>query len=254
MLEAKHLTKYYGSMRCVTDVSFRAERGGILGLLGPNGSGKSTTMRMVAGLLDPTRGNVLLDGQRISKDLVGYKSRLGYVPEEPYLYPYLSGIEYLLLVGSLRQLPEPKLAKRIDGMLEAFGLHGQRHSALGTYSKGMRQKILVIAALLHDPEVLIFDEPLAGLDPGFALVFRDLVDELARAGKVVLYSSHVLEVVEKLCMRVVILQRGRVVAYDSVDHLRDLMAAPSLESAFMELAEQRDSRQTAKDILDLARA
>ncbi len=254
MLEAKRLTKYYGCLRCVSDVSFHAKRGEILGCLGPNGSGKSTTMRMVAGLLEPTRGEILLDGQRTSKDLVGYKSRLGYVPEEPNLYPYLSGIEYLQLVGSLRQLPEPALGKKIAQMLDAFGLHGQRHSALGTYSKGMRQKILVIAALLHNPDVLIFDEPLSGLDPNSALVFRDLMQALARAGKVVLYSSHVLEVVEKVCSRVMILQGGRVVAYDSVQHLRQLMAAPSLERLFVELTKQPDSEQTAKGIVELAKA
>lgn len=138
MLEAKHLTKYHGSLRYVADVSFEAERGEILGCLGPNGSGKSTTLRMVAGLLEPNRGDVLLDGQRISKDLVGYKSRVGYVPEEPHLYPYLSAIEYLQLVGSLRELSEPAMSKKIGRMLEMFGLHGQRHAALGTYPKGMR--------------------------------------------------------------------------------------------------------------------
>ena len=241
MLEARHLTKYYGSVRRVTDVSFHAERGEIRGCLGPNGSGKSTTLKMVAGLLDPTRGEILLDGQRISKDLIGYKQRLGYVPEEPHLYPYLSGIEYLLLVGSLRQLPEPALRRKIGRILELFGLHGQRHSTLATYSKGMRQKILIIAALLHDPDVLIFDEPLSGLDPGFALVLRDLVQGLARAGKAVLYSSHVLDVVEKICSRVMILHGGRVVVQDSVECLRQHMAVPSLEHVFVELAEQKDS-------------
>lgn len=254
MLEARRLTKYYGSLRCVTDVSFSAERGEILGCLGRNGSGKSTTMRMVAGLLEPTRGKILLDGEPISKDVVGYKRRLGYVPEAPNLYPYLSGLEYLLLVGTLRGLRESALRRKIDRLLELFGFHGQRHSALATYSKGMQQKILVIAALLHDPDVLIFDEPLSGLDPGFVLVFRDLVQGLARAGKLILYSSHVLEVVEKICSRAMILHGGRVVAHDSIEGLRRLMAAPSLEQVFVELAEQPDSKQIAKDIVELTKA
>ena len=249
MLEARGLTKYYGAVRAVTDISLRVDAGQILGCLGPNGSGKSTTVKMLTGLLEPTRGEVLFAGARIHKDLAGYKRRLGYVPEEPNLYPYLSGLEYLQLIGTLRGLAAEPLEKKTDTLLDLFALHGQRHSSLASYSKGMRQKILIIAALLHDPEVLVFDEPLSGLDVTSALVFRSLVQLLARAGKTILYCSHVLEVVEKVCSRVVIVYRGQVVAHDSIERLRQIMALPSLEQVFSELVQQPDAEQTARDIV-----
>jgi ABC-2 type transport system ATP-binding protein len=248
MLEARRLTKYYGAVRAVTEISFSIRPGEILGCLGPNGSGKSTTVKMLTGLLDPTRGQVLFDGTEIKRDLAGYKRRLGYVPEEPHLYPYLSGIEYLQLVGTLRSIPTPILDEKIDRLLGLFELHGQRHSALGSYSKGMRQKTLIIAALLHDPDLLIFDEPLSGLDITSALTFRKLMEQLARSGKTILYCSHVLEVVEKICSRVMIIYRGRIVAHDSVERLQQIMKLTSLEQIFGELVQQPDADQTARDI------
>jgi ABC-2 type transport system ATP-binding protein len=250
MLEARQLTKYYGAVLAVSDISFHVRPGEILGCLGPNGSGKSTTVKMLTGLLEPTHGEVFFAGAGIKEDLPGYKRRLGYVPEEPNLYPYLSGIEYLELVGTLRGIPRNALEKKIDALLELFGLHGQRHSVLGSYSKGMRQKILIIAALLHDPEVLVFDEPLSGLDVTSALVFRNLMETLARAGKTILYCSHVLEVVEKICSRVVIVYRGQVIAHDSIEQLRQIMALPSLEQVFGELVQQLDAEQAARDIAE----
>lgn len=254
MLEACRLTKYYGAVRAVTDISFRIEPGEILGCLGPNGSGKSTTVKMLTGLLEPTRGEVLFAGARIRDDLAGYKGRLGYVPEEPNLYPFLSGLEYLELVGTLRGIAASTLGKKIDALLDLFGLGGQRHSALASYSKGMRQKILIIAALLHDPEVLVFDEPLSGLDVTSALVFRELVETLARTGKTILYCSHVIEVVEKICSRVMIIYRGQVIAHNSVERLRQIMALPSLEQVFSELVQQTDAETTARDIVEAMKA
>lgn len=248
MLEARQLTKYYGAVRAVTDISFYVQPGEILGCLGPNGSGKSTTVKMLTGLLVPTHGEVYFAGAPIKEDLAGYKRRLGYVPEEPNLYPYLSGFEYLQLVGTLRGISPRSLEKKADALLDLFELHAQRHSPLGAYSKGMRQKILIIAALLHDPDVLVFDEPLSGLDVSSALVFRNLMQTLARAGKTILYSSHVLEAVEKICSRVVIIYRGQVVAHNSIERLRQIMAVPSLEQVFNELVKQPDPEQVARDI------
>jgi ABC-2 type transport system ATP-binding protein len=248
MLEARQLTKYYGAVRAVTDISFYVQPGEILGCLGPNGSGKSTTVKMLTGLLVPTHGEVYFAGAPIKEDLAGYKRRLGYVPEEPNLYPYLSGFEYLQLVGTLRGISPQSLEEKTDALLDLFELHAQRHSPLGAYSKGMRQKILIIAALLHDPDVLVFDEPLSGLDVSSALVFRNLMQTLARVGKTILYSSHVLEAVEKICSRVVIIYRGQVVAHNSIERLRQIMAVPSLEQVFSELVRQPDPEQVARDI------
>ena len=251
MLEARGLTKYYASIPALEDVSFQAEPGHVLGYLGHNGSGKSTTVNILTGLLEPSRGTVLFEGRPIHEQLIEYKRRLGYVPEEPYVYPYLSGYEYLELVGRLRQVPESLLKDKIDGLLKLFSLHLHRHSPIASYSKGMKQKVLISAALLHNPDILIFDEPLSGLDVTSALTFRHLLTALAREGKTVLYSSHVLETVEKVCSRVIILYRGKMVANDSVTRLRDLMSLPSLESVFAQLVVQEDTEKTASQIVDV---
>jgi ABC-2 type transport system ATP-binding protein len=249
MLEVQALSKAFGRTWAVDRVSFSIRPGEILGYLGPNGSGKSTTVKMVTGLLEPTTGRILYDGRDIREDPVAFKRRLGYVPEEPYLYPYLTGREYLEMTGRLRELPEKTVARRSDRLLQLFGLGAARYSVISAYSKGMRQKVLIAAALLADPEILIFDEPLSGLDVTSALVFRNLVRMLVGSGRTVLYSSHVLDVVEKLCTRVVILRKGEVVANDSVERLRDLMASPSLEDVFSQLAVQEDTGQIAREMM-----
>lgn len=250
MLEARGLTRYYGGLRAINDISFCIQPGEILGCLGPNGSGKSTTVKILTGLLEPTRGEVLYAGARIKDDLAAYKRRLGYVPEEPNLYPFLSGYEYLQLVGTLREIAPHVLETKIDRLLELFALHGQRHSLLATYSKGMRQKILIIAALLHDPDVLVFDEPLSGLDVTSALVFRNLVQTLAQNGKTILYSSHVLEAVEKVCSQVMIIYRGQLIAHNSVERLQQIMAAPSLERVFSELVQETNTEDVARQVVE----
>lgn len=249
MLEIKGLTKRYSRITAVDNVSFRIEPGEVYGYLGPNGSGKSTTVKMLTGLLEPSAGGVFFKGRDIRADLVGYRKRLGYVPEEPHLYPYLSGKEYLELVGRLRSIPEQLLATKAESLLELFRLGPHRYAAISSYSKGMKQKILICAALLHNPEVLIFDEPMSGLDVTSVLVFRDVVKSLAAEGKMILYTSHILEVIEKVCTTVMILHRGRVVANDHVARLRDMMKLPSLEEIFRELVVEEDTERVAKDIV-----
>jgi ABC-2 type transport system ATP-binding protein len=251
MLEARGLTKCYSAIPAVDDVSFTIRPGEVLGYLGPNGSGKTTTVSMLTGLLQPTRGHIFFDGRNIKDHLIEYKKRLGYVPEEPHVYPYLSGQEYLQLVGRLRSIPQKALDEKISDLLHLFSLDSDRHTLISSYSKGMKQKILISAALLHNPEVLIFDEPLSGLDVTSALVFKNLVRSLAREGKIILYSSHVLEVVEKVCSHVVILRRGSMVANDSVERLRELMELPSLEDIFAQLVLQEDTEKIAGEIIEL---
>src|SRR5579883_1770160 len=246
MLELRHVTKKFRGITAVDDVSFSARRGEITGYLGPNGSGKSTTMKMITGLLERTRGEILFDGDPVDRDPIAYKQRLGYVPEEPYLYSHLSGLEYLVMVGQLRMLPKADTARRIDGLLRLLALHGDRHVPISSYSKGMRQKILLIASLLHNPDLILLDEPFSGLDVSTALVLRSLIQELAARGKVVLFSSHELETVERVCSHVVILHRGKVVADDSIEHLRTLMSKPTLEGIFSELAMEQDSASVSR--------
>src|SRR3569832_2267518 len=222
MLELRGVVKRFPGVLAVNGVSFQARPGEVTGYLGPTGSGKSTTIKMIAGLLDPTAGEILFAGEPVRRDLMAYKRRTGYVPEEPHLYTHLSGLEYLTMVGQLRELRPQPTAERIDGLLRLFGLHGDRHAPLSSYSKGMRQKVLLSAALLHNPDLLLLDEPISGLDVATSLVLRSLIQELAARGKVVLFSSHELETVERISSHVVILHHGRVVADDSIEHLRSL--------------------------------
>ena len=251
MLELRHLTKLYRGVPAVRDVSFELKPGEILGYVGPNGSGKSTTVKCLTGLLEPTSGEILFDGQNIRADVVGFKRRLGYVPEEPHLYTHLSGLEYLILTGRLRGMQARSLARKAEQLLNLFDLSDSRFSPLSAYSKGMRQRVLIAAALLADPDLIILDEPFSGLDISAALLFRQLLQELAKNGRMILFSSHVLEVVEKLCSQVVILYRGQVVAQNSIVNLRDMFLAPSLVDVFAQLTRQEDHAARARDIVQV---
>src|SRR6266404_4212044 len=185
MLEVRHLVKKYNRIPAVDDVSFCIRPGEILGYVGPNGAGKSTTVKVLTGLIEPTEGEIFFQGHNVRADWIGFQRQMGYVPEEPHLYPHLSGREYLQLVGRLRGLPRRILEPRMDELLRLIGLWEDRHSTMAGYSKGMRQKILLMAALLHDPELLILDEPFSGLDVNAALVLRSLLQSLAGRGKMV---------------------------------------------------------------------
>lgn len=249
MLEARELTKTYASVPAVRDVNFSLEPGQVLGCLGPNGSGKSTTVKMLTGLLEPTRGRVLFKGEDIQRNLVGYRRWLGYVPEEANLYPYLSGYEYLQLVGILRGMARSCLDRRVDALLELFSLYPQRHATIGSYSKGMRQRILLIASLLDNPRILIFDEPLSGLDVTTALILKKLIKALGEHGRAVFYCSHVLEVVEQVCTHLLILRKGDVIACDKTEVIQNHASHASLEHTFMQLVEEEDTDQVTSDIL-----
>ncbi len=251
LLEARHLVKRFHGITVVDDVSFVVHPGEVVGYLGPNGSGKTTTGRMLTGLVEPSSGSVLFNGRNVSDEPIEYRRRLGYVPEEPTLYPFLSAREQLRLLGRLRELPPASMERKITALLELFGMADAAEQSISAYSKGMRQKVLIIAALLHDPDLFIFDEPDSGLDVTTSLVLRHLVHTLAARGKAVLYSSHILEVVEKLCTRVIVLHHGRIVAQDTVQQLRTLMSHQSLEGVFAELVLETDPEQTALDIADV---
>ena len=250
MLEARSLTKYYGALPALRDASFIARPGQILGYLGPNGSGKSTTVRILVGLMEPTSGHVLWQGKSIFDDLPAYRKRLGYVPEEPFLYTHLTAPEYLRLVGGLRGLEDRIVNEKIDRFLKLFGLEDDQYSTLSAFSKGMRQKVLLASALLHNPELIILDEPFSGLDVSAGLMLRSVIRSLAEEGRTILMSSHVIEVVEQLCTDVVILSDGHVVAHDRVDRLRGLQLEKTLEHVFVKLAVREDMDAAARAILD----
>lgn len=251
MLELRNVTKLYSSIPAVENVSFIARAGEVTGYLGPNGSGKSTTMKMLTGLIEPSSGQILYCGESIGRHRVAYKQRFGYVPEEPQLYPHLTGAEYLEMVGQLRGLPERPVAEKIDGFLRLLSLYEDRYVPISSYSKGMRQRVLLAAALLHNPEILLLDEPFSGLDVNSALVLRGLIRELAARGKVVLFSSHELETVERVASHIVILHKGHVVANDSIEQLRALMSLPTLEDIFSELAVEQDTEDVTRQMVQL---
>jgi len=251
-LRARQLTKRFSGIAVVKDVDFVIQPGEIVGYLGPNGSGKTTTAKMLAGLLVPSSGRVEYDGRDIHIDPIAYRHELGYIQEEAFLYPFLSGREYLELIGRLREIPGSLLTMKIERFLDLFGILPAADQTIASYSKGMRQKVLITAALLHDPDVILFDEPESGLDVTTTLVLRHLVRTLASRGKAVLYSSHILEVVERVCTRVIVLHEGSVVADDSVDRLQTLMARTSLEGVFSKLVMRIDPELVAKDLADTA--
>jgi ABC-2 type transport system ATP-binding protein len=253
MLEAIHLSKRYASLPAVQDLSFTLQPGQVLGCLGPNGSGKSTTVKMLTGLLQPSHGIVQFNGRNIQGDLPSYRMRLGYVPEEAHLYPYLSGWEYLEMIGTLRGMKQSDINVKIDSLLQLFSLHPSRHASMSTYSKGMRQRILLIAAIMGNPDIFIFDEPLSGLDVTSALIFKNLVQALGHAGKMVFYCSHVLEVVEKVCTDVLILRKGVVIAQDSIAKIGKILGQ-SLENTFLHLVDDVDTLSVAREIVGVIKA
>jgi ABC-2 type transport system ATP-binding protein len=251
MLEVRHLFRSYRGIPAVEDVSFRIGPGEIVGFLGPNGAGKSTTVKIITGLLRANEGKVLFEGRDIRDDMVAFRRVLGYVPEEAHLYTYLSGLEYLQLVGRLRGLGERLIEAKATGLLELLHLKSWQHTPISSYSKGMRQRVLIAAALLHDPKLLIFDEPLSGLDVASGRLFKDLLEMLAAQGKAVLYISHVLETVEQVCNRVIVIAGGKVLADASPSELTTLMSLPNLESVFAQLVQQQDTRAAAERIVEI---
>jgi ABC-2 type transport system ATP-binding protein len=250
VLQLENLCKSYRGIPAISNVNFRVDAGEVVGYLGANGSGKSTTVKIITGLLQPNDGRVLFQGRNIRDDLVSFRAALGYVPEEAHLYTYLSGMEYLQLVGRLRGLRERQITIKAHRLLQLLGLESWRHSPISMYSKGMKQRVLIAAALMHDPQLLIFDEPLSGLDVLSSRLFKDLLLELTAAGKAVLYISHVLEVVEQICSRVVVIAKGKVLADASPSKLTELMELSNLESVFAQLVQQEDTKSVARDVVE----
>ncbi len=253
MLELRHVTKRYRGIPAVDDISLRLEAGEVLGYLGPNGAGKSTTVKMITGMLEPTHGQILFRRRSIYENLPAYRARLGYVPEEAQVYTHLSGLEYLQLVGRLRAMPERVIDRKARALLDIFGLKAAVEGPISDYSKGMKQRVLLSAALLHDPDLIVFDEPLSGLDAVTARLFKDLLVALRREGKAVLYISHVLEVVEQVCDRVIILARGKVIADASPHELTQMTSQPTLEGVFAQMVQQTDTGGLAELLVDVMR-
>ena len=244
------LTFSYGMGQVLHGISFTLRRGEVVGLLGPNGAGKSTTIKVLTGVLPPGGGTVRVAGHALPEEAVEAKRRIGYVPEAAALFESLTGQEFLELMGRLQDVPEERLQFRIGRFLEQFGLRDDRLRPLDGYSKGMRQKVLLSAALLHDPDVVLLDEPLSGLDVNAGLMVRDLVAALAAEGKAILYSSHVLDVVERVCDRALIIHEGHLIADGSLDSLKASTERGSLEDVFRQLTQTEGTMSGVSGIIE----
>jgi len=249
-IEVEALTFRYHLAEALHGISFHIDQGEIVGLLGPNGAGKSTTLKILTGTLSPGTGTVRIQGFSLPDQRMEAKRVIGYVPETAGIYESLSAKEFLEFIGRVRGIGEAALQEKIVTLLEGFEIAKQRFQRLATFSKGMRQKVLIAAALLHDPEVLLLDEPLTGLDVRSSLMFKDLIAELARAGKTVLYSSHVLDVVERVCSRVLVIHEGNLIADGTLDSLKEQTRGETLEGVFRQLTHTADTGAAVGRILE----
>ena len=235
MIQVQGLTRYYSSLCAVRDVTFQVNRGEVFGLLGSNGAGKSTTIKMLCGLLKPTRGSVQIVDVDLARHPLRAKAKLGYLPENPVLYDRLTGAEMLELVGALRKLSPKLLRQRSKYYAQALGLGDKLQAEVGTYSKGMRQKLGIAMTLVHDPEVVLLDEPAAGLDPRYTRLLKEWVRNLSQSGHTVLLSTHITEMAASLCDRIAIIDNGRLLSVGTVPELLAATSCSSLEDAFIRL-------------------
>ena len=237
MIELKGLTKHYGRFIAVDGITLTIPRGELYGLLGPNGAGKTTTMRMIAGILQPTAGTIHVAGIDLQGDPMAAKSRLGFIPDRPFVYDKLTGLEFLRFVAGLYGQDGPAVERRSEELLELFELMPWKDELTESYSHGMRQKLIIASALLHRPEVIVVDEPMIGLDPKSARLLKDLLREFVTRGGTVLMSTHTLEIAEAMCDRIAIVQHGRLVADGTMDELRAQTSTgdATLEELFLKL-------------------
>lgn len=235
ILEINNLRKSYGPKSVLNGVSFGVKRGEIIGYIGPNGAGKSTTVKIMLGIEDDYSGQVNIFGRDISDGDIEYKRKIGYVPEIAEVYDNLTGQEYLTFVGELYGLDSDFASDKAKSLMELFGVGEVYHSRIASYSKGMRQKLLIISSLLHNPELLFFDEPINGLDANSVMIFKEIMAQLAEQGKTIFYSSHIMDVVEKISSRIILLHDGRIAADGTFDELKQQNKEGSLERIFNQL-------------------
>ena len=249
MISVRQLTKRFGSQTAVDSLSFEIPAGQIVGFLGPNGAGKSTTLKMLTGMLEPSGGTATICGVDLRQDPIEVKRRVGFVPESGAVFESLTGLEYLEMVAALYAIPQDAARIRIRQFIAFFDLSFETltDKLLGAYSKGMRRKVVITAALLHNPTVVFFDEPLDGLDANAAVGFKALIQTLAREGKTIVYSSHILDVVERVCDRVIIIDKGRLLLEGKPDELVASHGSGTLEKLFTQLTGGTGLQQRAED-------
>lgn len=244
IISIKHLFKSYGEKRVLKDINLQIFPGEVIGYIGPNGAGKSTTVKILCGLITDYEGEVTVKGFDVKGQTLEVKSRIGYVPELAELYDVLTPMEYLKFSGALYGMDEEICEERINRMMAAFDLSTNINQRMDSFSKGMRQKVLLASGLMHNPDIIILDEPLSGLDANSVIIIKELISRLAKDGKTIFYCSHMMDVVEKVSNRIVLIDEGRMVANGTIEELRALYGDQSLEKIFAEL--------TGKDALSLS--
>jgi len=250
LIKTVNLTKRYGNVAVVDQLNLEVRAGEIYGFLGPNGAGKTTTIRMLTGLLDASEGEAYIAGYNIATEASQAKALLAYVPDQPKLYGKLSAREFLALIAALYRMPKAVAVPRAEQLLKMFGLWERADDLLEGYSHGMRQKVVLAAALIHQPQVILLDEPTVGLDPASARLLKDVLQEMARQGAAVFLSTHILEIAERMCHRVGILKEGKLIAQGSPEELRQLVghADESLEDIFLELTGGHETAELIKSL------
>ena len=251
IISIRNLNKSYGTKRVLNNISIDIMPGQVIGYIGPNGAGKSTTVKILSGLISDFTGEVIVKGIDIKQDPLGVKSLIGYVPELAELYDVLTPNEFLALMGALYNLPQEVVAERAGGMLDAFGLGANKDQRMDTFSKGMKQKVLITSGLLHSPDIIILDEPLSGLDANSVIIIKELIDKLAKSGKTIFYCSHMMDVVEKVSDRIILINEGHVIADGSFEELKENQNNASLEQIFARLTASESIGEASDKLMNI---
>lgn len=250
IITLKNVFKNYGSKQVLKGIDLSVKPGEVIGYIGPNGAGKSTTVKILCGLISDFEGQVFIKGINIKEDPLTIKGMIGYVPELAELYEVLTPMEFLSLMGELYNIPEAIAQERAAKMLTAFGLAANLHQRMDSFSKGMRQKVLITSGLLHNPDIIILDEPLSGLDANSVIIVKDLISKLAREGKTIFYSSHMMDVVEKVSSRIILINEGVVVADGTFEELKQQQGNQSLEKIFATLTSNDEINSASEQLLN----
>ncbi len=251
MLKVSNLSRSFEKIKAVNDLSFEIDEGEVFALLGPNGSGKTTTIKMILGMLKPDNGKIQFLNQIIEPSMTDYKRNIGYVPEQAVVYENLTGLEYVIFLGNLYNIPDDELKDKAIKLFNLLEMGSSKEQLIREYSKGMKQKLLLITSMIHDPKLLIFDEPFSGLDANSVSVYKEIIKEQVVSGKSVLFCSHILDVVEKIASKILIIKDGHELIYGTPNEIISQTKFDSLERAFNELTGQEDVDSKAKEIVDI---
>jgi ABC-2 type transport system ATP-binding protein len=250
IISLKNVHKNYGEKQVLTGIDLTIYPGQVIGYIGPNGAGKSTTVKILCGLISDFEGEVMVNGMDIRTNALAIKQKIGYVPELAELYDVLTPIEFLTFMADLYSIDLNIAQERMTKMLSAFGLENSMYQRMDTFSKGMRQKVLIISGLLHNPDIIILDEPLSGLDANSVIIVKELISKLAKEGKTIFYSSHMMDVVEKVSDRIVLINNGKVIADGSFEELKQQLGDQSLEKIFSQLTHTEGSGNESDRMMD----